>query len=127
MEVAFVSACVLLFGPAQEPSKGVAPRRLLPALLLGTLRKLAERGDAGEKLLEPLARACMSVAGGPGSLAPLFVRRALGSPHILSVPACCNGAHMPCGRYMGNAAIYPLHFSPIHYTPDLDKCSSNTV
>ncbi|CAM9538956.1 unnamed protein product [Ascophyllum nodosum] len=74
MEVAFVSACVLLFGPAQEPSKGVAPRRLLPALLLGTLRKLAERGDAGEKLLEPLARACMSVAGvmrDLGSWAPL--------------------------------------------------------
>ena len=63
MEVAFVSAGVLLFGPPQDPSKAVASRRLLPSLLLGILRKLSGRGGAEERLLQPLGRACLSVAG----------------------------------------------------------------
>lgn len=61
--MAFVSAGVLLFGPPQDPSKAVASRRLLPSLLLGILRKLSGRGGAEERLLQPLGRACLSVAG----------------------------------------------------------------
>lgn len=61
--MAFASAGALLFGPPQDPSKAVAPRRLLPLLLLGILRKLAGRGGAEERLLQPLGRACLSVAG----------------------------------------------------------------
>lgn len=63
MEVAFGSAGILLFGPAQEPSKGVAPRRLLPALLLGLLKKLSESRGAEEMLLLHLGRSCMSITG----------------------------------------------------------------
>lgn len=63
MEVSFVSAGVLLFGPPQDPSKAVASRRLLPSLLLGILRKLTGRGGAEDRLLQPLGRACLSVAG----------------------------------------------------------------
>lgn len=64
MEVAFVSAGSLLFGPPQDPSKAVASRRLLPALLLGILRKLWGKHGAEQRLLHPLGRACMFVAGG---------------------------------------------------------------
>lgn len=61
--MSFVSAGVLLFGPPQDPSKAVASRRLLPSLLLGILRKLTGRGGAEDRLLQPLGRACLSVAG----------------------------------------------------------------
>lgn len=64
LEVAFVCAGALLFGPPTDPSKAVAPRRLLPLLLLGIVRKLAGRRGAEERLLQPLGRACLSVAGG---------------------------------------------------------------
>lgn len=64
LEVAFTSAGALLLGPLHDPSKAVAPRRLLPALLLGILRKLVGRGGAEERLLQPLGRACLSVTGG---------------------------------------------------------------
>ncbi|CAN0165121.1 unnamed protein product [Ectocarpus sp. 8 AP-2014] len=63
LEVAFISAPQLLFGPREDPSKAVASRRLLPALLLGMLRKLTGMGGADDKLLKPLGRACLSVAG----------------------------------------------------------------
>lgn len=63
LEVAFISASQLLFGPREDPSKAVASRRLLPALLLGVLRKLTGMGGAEDKLLQPLGRACLSVAG----------------------------------------------------------------
>lgn len=68
LEVAFGSAGILLFGPAQEPSKGVAPRRLLPALLLGLLKKLSESRGAEERLLLHLGRSCMSITGAKGRL-----------------------------------------------------------
>lgn len=74
LELSFVSAGALLFGPPRDPTKGVAPRRLLSALLLGVLRKLMGRGGAEERLLQPLGRACLSVAGvlrELGSCAPL--------------------------------------------------------
>lgn len=63
LEVAFVSAGALLFGPRDDPSKAVAPRRLLPSLLLGILRKLTGMGGAEERLLQPLGRSCLAVAG----------------------------------------------------------------
>ncbi|CAM9462903.1 unnamed protein product, partial [Ectocarpus fasciculatus] len=63
LEVAFISSSQLLFGPREDPSKAVASRRLLPALLLGMLRKLTGMGGAEDKLLQPLGRACLSVAG----------------------------------------------------------------
>eukprot|EP00903_Cladosiphon_okamuranus_P015217 g14064.t2 len=63
LEVAFVSAGALLFGPREDPSKAVVSRRVLPSLLLGILRKLTGMGGAEERLLQPLGRACLSVAG----------------------------------------------------------------
>lgn len=63
LEVSFVSAGDVLFGPAQDPSKAVASRRLLPALLLGMLRKLWGKHGAEQRLLQPLGRACLFVAG----------------------------------------------------------------
>lgn len=64
LEVAFVSAGALLFGPREEPSKAVASRRLLSSLLLGILRKLSGMGGAEDRLLQPLGRACLAVTGG---------------------------------------------------------------
>lgn len=66
LEVSFVSAGTLLFGTLQDSSKAVAPRRLLPLLLLGILRKLTGKGGSDERLLQPLGRACLSVAGAHG-------------------------------------------------------------
>ncbi|CAM9255832.1 unnamed protein product [Scytosiphon promiscuus] len=75
LEVAFFSAGKLLLGPREDPSKAVASRRLLPSLLLGVLRKLSGMGGgAQEKLVQPLGRSCLSVAGvmrDLGSGAPL--------------------------------------------------------
>lgn len=58
-----MSAGALLFGPPHASQMSVASTRLVPALLLGILRKLQGRSGAEERLLQQLARACLSLAG----------------------------------------------------------------
>ncbi|CAM9536402.1 unnamed protein product [Pylaiella littoralis] len=89
LEVAFVSAGALLFGPRDDPSKAVAPRRLLPSLLLGILRKLTGMGGAEERLLQPLGRSCLAVAGVMRDLGPWAPLQLAESKQLISSLVQC--------------------------------------